>query len=79
VQRRSQGGIWVVACGLSGPATYGAARAIKDMTNLPPIPTKREHSASHLAIVETWVKRDRKNPAHREFVRSSIIAQHAAE
>ena len=59
--------------GLSGPATYGAARAANEiLDSLPPAETGR-NSAVLWAVVETAVETDEDLPADQRTVRGQKI------
>lgn len=73
VQRRENGAIWVVASGLSGPATFGAAREVKNLTEHLPTTSWGGHSDTMLRIVETTFDMSGPDADPRHITGSTII------
>lgn len=75
VQRRSGGGIWVVICGLSGPATYGAASIVNELVAHLPDPTTGGHSKPVWVVVETTVTAEGKDVDPRRVIKQEILVR----
>jgi len=73
-QRRATGQIWLVLCGLSGPATYAAARAVKLILEaIPRTEPVGQHSPIVWTIVEAAIQLGRVSGDPRD-----VVAQWAA-
>jgi hypothetical protein len=77
-QRRRTGQVWVVLCGLSGPATYGAARALKSIAAALPRGDMSSHSPVLWAVVEVGLERTQVQGDNRRVVSQRVTQGPAA-
>lgn len=75
VQRRARDGIWVALCGLSGPATFAAARVLRRFAaNVPSQERTGSHSPIMWAVVKAEVELTGQPGDNRAVISESVHA-----
>lgn len=72
-QRRRNGQLWLALCGLTGPTTFAAAKAVKSLVNVIPQNPVGKNSAVQWAVVEADIEKTDMPGDARRVVRQKII------
>ncbi len=72
-QRRRSGQLWLALCGLTGPTTYAAAKAVRSLINVIPQNPVGKNSAVQWAVVEADIEKTDMPGDARRVIRQEII------